>query len=125
MASLENWGGRLNPDTVRFKTSWGCHHESMPLSCTQKHHFITIFVCPQLGYSSVSSILILQLPQTALSTVLVVDKEYVKVMFSVVINPRRACAARVTVLDLCVCVSVYDYSRTTGNDAAYERYQQL
>ena len=37
------------------------------------------------------------------------------------INPRRACAARVTVVVLCVCLSVYDYSRTTG----YERYQHL
>ena len=46
-----------------------------------------------------------------------------------VINPRRACAARVTVVGLCVClsvcVSVDDYSRTTGYEAAYERYQQL
>ena len=42
-----------------------------------------------------------------------------------VINPRRACAARVTVVVLCVCLSVDDYSRTTGYDAAYERYQQL
>ena len=46
-----------------------------------------------------------------------------------VINPRRACAARVTVVVLCVCVSVclcvYYYSRTTGYEAAYERYQQL
>ena len=45
------------------------------------------------------------------------------------INPRRACAARVTVLGLCVCLSVcllvYDYSRTTGYEAAYERYQPL
>ena len=45
------------------------------------------------------------------------------------IKPRRACAARVTVLGLCVCLSVclsvYDYSRTTGYGAAYERYQQL
>ena len=45
------------------------------------------------------------------------------------INPRRACAARVTVLGLCVCLSVClsvdDYSRTTGYEAAYERYQQL
>ena len=43
------------------------------------------------------------------------------------VNPRRACAARVTVVVLCVCVSVcvYDYSRTTGYEAAYERYQQL
>ena len=41
----------------------------------------------------------------------------------------HACAARVTVVVLCVCVSVcvcvYDYSRTTGYEAAYERYQQL
>ena len=52
-----------------------------------------------------------------------------------VINPRRACAARVTVVVLCVCVSVclcvcvcvcvYYYSRTTGYEAAYARYQQL
>ena len=39
-----------------------------------------------------------------------------------VVNPRRACAARVTVLGLCVCLSVDDYSRTTGYEAAYERY---
>ena len=39
------------------------------------------------------------------------------------VNPRRACAARVVVL--CVCLSVYDYSRTTGYEAAHERYQQL
>ena len=43
--------------------------------------------------------------------------------------PRRACAARVTVVGLCVCLfvclSVDDYSRTTGYEAAYERYQQL
>ena len=45
------------------------------------------------------------------------------------INPRRACAARVTVVVLCVCLSVclfvYYYSRTTGYEAAYERYQQI
>ena len=45
------------------------------------------------------------------------------------VNPRRACAARVTVYSrsvcLCVCVCVYDYSRTTGYEAAYERYQHL
>ena len=42
-----------------------------------------------------------------------------------VVNPRRACAARVTVVGLSVCLSVDDYSRTTGYEAAYERYQQL
>ena len=26
---------------------------------------------------------------------------------------------------LCVCLCVYDYSHTTGYEAAYERYQQL
>ena len=41
------------------------------------------------------------------------------------INPRRACAARVTVVVLCACLSVYYYSRTTGYEAAYERYQQI
>ena len=39
-----------------------------------------------------------------------------------VINPRRACAARVTII---VCLCVWDYSWTTGYEAAYERYQQL
>ena len=42
-----------------------------------------------------------------------------------VVNPRRACAARVTVLGLSVSQSVYDYSCTTGNEAVNERYQQL
>ena len=42
-----------------------------------------------------------------------------------IINPQRACAARVTVVVLCVCLFVYDYSRTTGYEAAYERYQQI
>ena len=50
-----------------------------------------------------------------------------------IVNPRRACAARVTVVVLCVCVSVclsvrlfvYYYSRTTGYEAAYERYQHI
>ena len=41
------------------------------------------------------------------------------------VNPRRACAARVTVVGLCVCLFVDNYSRTTGYEAAYERYQQL
>ena len=53
--------------------------------------------------------------------------------YSGVINPRHACAARVTVVVLCVCLfvclsvclSVSIYSRTTGYEAAYERYQQL
>ena len=40
-----------------------------------------------------------------------------------VVNPRRACAARVTVLGQSVCV--YDYSGTTGNEATSERYQKL
>ena len=35
-------------------------------------------------------------------------------------NPRRACAAKVTVVVQCVCVR--DYSRATGYEAAYERY---
>ena len=45
----------------------------------------------------------------------------------VIVNPRRACAARVTVLSVSqsVSVSVHDYSRTAGNEAASERYQQL
>ena len=43
-------------------------------------------------------------------------------LFDCIINPRRACAARV---GLFVCLSVYAYSRSTGYEAAYERYQQL
>ena len=58
-------------------------------------------------------------------------------MYAHFINPRRACAARVTVVVLCVCLfvclsvclfvclSVSIYSRTIGYKAAYERYQQL
>ena len=53
----------------------------------------------------------------------------VDIMHIIIINPRRACAARVTVVGLYVCLfvclSVYDYSRTTGYEAAYERYQQI
>ena len=43
--------------------------------------------------------------------------------FGGLINPRRACEARVTVVVLCVfvCLSVCDYSRTTGYEAAYEK----
>ena len=43
-----------------------------------------------------------------------------------IFNPRRACAARVTVLGPCVgrsvCLSVYIRSRTTGYETAHERY---
>ena len=50
-------------------------------------------------------------------------------VYRAIINPRRACAARVTVVVLCVCLSVClfvtHYSRTTGYEAAYERYQQI
>ena len=35
------------------------------------------------------------------------------------INPRRACAARVTVVGLSVCLCVDAYSGTTGYEAAY------
>ena len=42
----------------------------------------------------------------------------------IIINPRRACASRVTVV-VSVCLCVYDYSRSTGCEAAYELYQQL
>ena len=53
----------------------------------------------------------------------------VSLSLCILVNPRRACAARVTVVVLCVCLSVClsvsIYSRTTGYEAAYERYQQL
>ena len=58
---------------------------------------------------------------------------YIHVYVCTIINPRRACAARVTVVVLSVCPSVrpsvrlcvQTKSRTTGYEAAYERYQQL
>ena len=46
-----------------------------------------------------------------------------------VINPRRACAARVTVLGLSfrlsVCLSVTTFSATTRNKVAERRYQRV
>ena len=42
-----------------------------------------------------------------------------------IVNPRRACPARVMVVVLSVCLSVPHYSRNTGNEAASKRYQQL
>ena len=43
------------------------------------------------------------------------------------INPRRACAARVTVVVLSVCLSVCprEFSRTTGYEAANEWHQRV
>ena len=49
-------------------------------------------------------------------------------IIGILINPRRACAARVTVVVLSVCLFVClctFFSRTTGYETAYERYQQL
>ena len=68
-----------------------------------------------------------------LSILLVINYGTLKILQTGIINPRRACAARVTVVVLCVCPSVclsvclfvHDYSRTTGYEAAYERYQHL
>ena len=42
-----------------------------------------------------------------------------------IINPRRACAARVTVLGLCVCLSVTTFSAATRNETAKKRYQRV
>ena len=66
-------------------------------------------------------------------TVTVANAAGSAVSHPILINPRRACAARVTVVGLCVrlsvclsvCLFVDDYSRTTGYEVAYERYQQL
>ena len=45
------------------------------------------------------------------------------------VNPRRACAARVTVLGpqvfLSVCLSVTMFSATTRNETTKERYQKV
>ena len=46
-----------------------------------------------------------------------------------IVNPRCACAARVTVVVLCLCVCLFvclsATIHTTCYEAAYERYQQL
>ena len=59
----------------------------------------------------------------------IVTGHKMKQMLVHIINPRRAFTASVTVVVLRVCLSVclfvYDYSRTTGYEAAYERYRQL
>ena len=57
------------------------------------------------------------------STTVLSDIESITILTDNIINPWRACAARVTVVVL--CVFVHDYSRTTGYEAAYERYQHL
>ena len=42
-----------------------------------------------------------------------------------VIDPRRACAARVTTWSVCVFVCVYAYFSAMGNEVDSERYQRL
>ena len=50
-------------------------------------------------------------------------------IFSSFFNPQRACAARVTVLGLCVsvsvCLSVTTFSATARNNATNKIYQRL
>ena len=71
----------------------------------------------------------LPLAHNAQHSLVIVYLLWMSIHDTIIINPRRACAARVTVVVLCVCLfvclSVDDYSRTTGYEAAYERYQQL
>ena len=45
--------------------------------------------------------------------------------FNHLINTRRACAARVTVLGSCVCVSVRSISATTSKSKPRKRYQRF
>ena len=56
-------------------------------------------------------------------------KHVISLNSNYVINPRRACAARVTVLGLSLCLSVClcvdAYSGTTGYEAAYELYKRV
>ena len=87
-------------------------------------------VCQTLGRKGIGGKGIIQCCTARGIAVLVIISLYGLVgCVLVLINPRRACAARVTVVGLSVhlsvCLSVYDYSRTTGYKAAYERYQQL
>ena len=61
---------------------------------------------------------------------MILDMSVIQVYISYmrqVINPRRACAARVTVLGLCVCVSVSvtTFSATVRNHAPNKIYQRL
>ena len=48
-------------------------------------------------------------------------------MYEQLINPRRMRSEGYGSRSVClsVCLSVSNYSRTTGYEAAYERYQQL
>ena len=49
---------------------------------------------------------------------------YCGAIMTSLVNPRRACAARVT-FRLSVCLSVTTFSATTRNKAAKKRYQQV
>ena len=42
-----------------------------------------------------------------------------------IINPRRACAVRVTVVGLCVCVCVHSKSAASHIEITKERYQRI
>ena len=60
---------------------------------------------------------------------IILCKWYVVVFTVNVINPWHTCAVRVTVVGLCVCLSVclsgHGYSGTTGYGADYEWYKRL
>ena len=43
----------------------------------------------------------------------------------IIINPQNACTAKVTVVVVCVCLSVDVYLCTTGNKEADEGFQRL
>ena len=45
------------------------------------------------------------------------------IRYSIIINPRRACTARVTVVVLSFCLSVTTFSAATSNKTANKRYE--
>ena len=96
------------------------------VTTTRLHGHGFYLCCIPLGLEKLTHSLIPRLPSTCIQVMTfepLID----------IINPRRACAARVTVLGLSFCLSVCPsvrlsgttYSGTTRNKAAKKRYQRV
>ena len=66
---------------------------------------------------NISSIISVCLPRTACTNFFFTTQTMLN-------NPQRTCAARITVLGLCVCLSVDYYSRAISYNAAYEQQRK-
>ena len=109
--------GRGKPVLIMHIGFFACFH-AISLERSRFSKMATLFSCP-CSTEDVGR-------HVACSPRIVVDRQTDRQTESLhslyIINPRRVCAARVTVVVLCVCLSVSDYSRTTGCEAANERY---